>query len=331
MKNVLRSLKPLAFPFIHSAFPRIQRARPRSSFVRANPDPTACPQAGASAEPPAEAKPALSATCLPSAGSQAGRGLLTRSGNAAFRRQPPQTTHARRGLLTAPIPDATAARSDVAQMAKSGCVDACLPATALRACLETTRGAVFGEKAGWRGATKENIPGESSTEEQRSQTAFSAKTLRAAGLLSVAGVGSVVTARCGDASTSPPWPQPKSLAAAPLVVSKQAPREMAKIPRPCRPGPLTGRFLKHALRLGELLASVLSLNRLYGIPAVPSGLGALARLNPALKGWAIINCPSGTWSARYVAEYVRRHTSEEAARVNLLPLPARNERGEGWG
>src|SRR5713226_2601399 len=92
----------------------------------------------------------------------------------------------------------------------------------LRACLETTRGAVFGEKAGWRGATKENIPGGSSTEEQRSQTAFSPKTLRAAGLLSVAGVGSVVTARCGDASTSPPWPQPKSLAAAPLVVSKQA-------------------------------------------------------------------------------------------------------------
>src|SRR5437879_6914271 len=91
-----------------------------------------------------------------------------------------------------------------------------------RACLETTRGAVFGEKAGWRDATKENIPGGSSTEEQRSQTAFSAKTLRAAGLLSVAGVGSFLTARCGDARNSPPWPQPKSLAAAPLVVSKQA-------------------------------------------------------------------------------------------------------------
>ncbi len=108
-------------------------------------------------------------------------------------------------------------------------------------------------------------------------------------------------------------------------------RELAKIPRPCRPGPLTGRFLKHALRLGGLLASVLSLNRLYGISAVPSGLGPLARLNPALKGWAIINCPSGTWSARYVGEFVRRHTSEDAARVHLLPLPARNERGEGWG
>src|SRR6266700_6857356 len=92
----------------------------------------------------------------------------------------------------------------------------------LRACLETTRGAVFGEKAGWRGATKENIPGGSSTEEQRSQTAFSPKTLRAAGLLSVAGVGSFLTARCGDARNSPPWTQPKSLAAAPRVVSKQA-------------------------------------------------------------------------------------------------------------
>src|SRR5260370_40753411 len=32
-------------------------------------------------------------------------------------------------------------------------------------------------------------------------------------------------------------------------------QERAKIPRPCRPGPLTGRFLKHALRLGGLLAS----------------------------------------------------------------------------
>src|SRR5713101_3413868 len=86
------------------------------------------PQAGASAEPPAEAKPALSATGLPSAGSQAGRGLLTRSGNAAFRRQPPQTTHARRGLLTAPMPEPTAARFDVAEVARGGCLDACLPA-----------------------------------------------------------------------------------------------------------------------------------------------------------------------------------------------------------
>src|SRR5713101_8173126 len=59
MKNVLRSLKHLAFPFICLAFPCSQRARPKSSFVRARFAPTACPQAGASAEPPAEAKPAL--------------------------------------------------------------------------------------------------------------------------------------------------------------------------------------------------------------------------------------------------------------------------------
>ena len=50
----------------------------------------------------------------------------------------------------------------------------------------------------------ENTPCGSSTEEQRSQTAFSPKTLRAAGLLSVAGVGSVLTARFGDVPTSPP-------------------------------------------------------------------------------------------------------------------------------
>src|SRR5713101_5301897 len=65
------------------------------------------PQAGASAERPAEAKPALSATCLPCADSQAGR-----------------------GLLTAPMPEPTAARFDVAQVAKSGCVDGYIPATA---------------------------------------------------------------------------------------------------------------------------------------------------------------------------------------------------------
>ena len=128
MKNVLRSLKPSAFPFIRLAFPRSQRPRPKSSSVRANLDPTACPQAGASAEQPAAAKPAPSATCLPCADSQAGRGLLTRSGNAAFRRQPPQTTQAGRGLLTVPMPDPTAARLEVAEVAKGGCVDACLPA-----------------------------------------------------------------------------------------------------------------------------------------------------------------------------------------------------------
>jgi hypothetical protein len=40
--------------------------------------------------------------------------------------------------------------------------------------------------------------------------------------LAAAGVGSALTARCGDAPTSPPWPQPKSLAAGPLGVFKLA-------------------------------------------------------------------------------------------------------------
>src|SRR5712692_8178219 len=42
MTQLLRSLKPLAFPFIHSAFPRIQRARPKSKLLRAGFDRTAC-------------------------------------------------------------------------------------------------------------------------------------------------------------------------------------------------------------------------------------------------------------------------------------------------
>src|SRR5712692_5433142 len=92
-------------------------------------------------------------------------------------------------------------------------------------------GRCFRGKGRMAGATKEAL--RAATTEQlrkhsragRSQSAFSAKTLRAAGLLSVAGVGSFLTARCGDARNSPPWPQPKSLAAAPLVVSKPALRQ----------------------------------------------------------------------------------------------------------
>jgi len=75
------------------------------------------------------------------------------------------------------------------------------------------------------------------SEKERSQRAVSAQTLRAAGLLPVACVGSAITARggdalaCvgsaitargGDALASPPWPPPKSLAAGPLSISKQA-------------------------------------------------------------------------------------------------------------
>src|SRR5436190_12623910 len=84
------------------------------------------------------------------------------------------------------------------------------------------RGAVFAQQARRRGATKENIPRGYSTEEQRSQRACCAKTLRAAGLSAVGCVGSVLTARCGDARTSPPCPRPRSLAAAPLIVFRQA-------------------------------------------------------------------------------------------------------------
>ena len=88
------------------------------------------PRAAASAERPAEAKPAQ-APDFPRRTSREGCGLLTRSGNAAFRRQPPQTAKTGPGLLTAPTPDPSAARLAVAQVAKvaeGGGVDACLPA-----------------------------------------------------------------------------------------------------------------------------------------------------------------------------------------------------------
>ena len=88
-----------------------------------------------------------------------------------------------------------------------------LHAPGLRACLKIPCSPVFGEKGVWRGATREHTRQRSVTGEQRRQAVFSPKTLRAAGLLSVACVGSVDTARCGDAPRSPPWPQPKSLAA----------------------------------------------------------------------------------------------------------------------
>ena len=52
--------------------------------------------------------------------------------------------------------------------------------------------------------------------------AFSPKTLWAGGLLHGGLVGSVLTARCGDARTSPPRPRPKSLAAGSRPILKQA-------------------------------------------------------------------------------------------------------------
>ena len=43
-----------------------------------------------------------------------------------------------------------------------------------------------------------------------------------AGLLPLAGVDSALAARCGDARPSSPWPAPKSLAAGPLSIFRQA-------------------------------------------------------------------------------------------------------------
>ena len=45
----------------------------------------------------------------------------------------------------------------------------------------------------------------------------------------MAGVGSAVTARYGDAPASPPWPRPKSLAAAPLVILKQSLKKNGRV------------------------------------------------------------------------------------------------------
>ena len=94
--------------------------------------------------------------------------------------------------------------------------------SAVGACLKIRRGAVFAGRAGWRGTRRENTLHGSSTKEQRSQTARPAKTLRAAGLLSLAFVGADLTARFGDARSASPRPKPKSLAAAPLPISRQA-------------------------------------------------------------------------------------------------------------
>src|SRR5271169_227087 len=82
-----------------------------------------------------------------------------------------------------------------------------------------------GERCRSSAAMRENALHGSSTEEQRSQPAVCSKTLRAAGLSAVGRVGSLVTARSGDASHSPPCPHPKSLAAAPLAIFRQALRK----------------------------------------------------------------------------------------------------------
>jgi len=48
------------------------------------------------------------------------------------------------------------------------------------------------------------------------------ENLQTAGILATGGVSPVVTARSLDAPTSPPGPRPKSLAAVPLGIFRQA-------------------------------------------------------------------------------------------------------------
>src|SRR5216683_7382012 len=108
MKKVLRSFKLLAFPFIRLAFPRIQRVRSKSRFVRANLDPTACPQAGASAEQPAEAKPDLAPASPPRAARQSAvssRDPGTPPSGGSLRGQPRQgAVSSPRRYPTQPLP-----------------------------------------------------------------------------------------------------------------------------------------------------------------------------------------------------------------------------------
>ncbi len=122
------------------------------------------------------------------------------------------------------------------------------------------------------------------TREQGGQTAFCPKTLRAAGLLPVAGVGSFLTARCGDARNSPPWPRPKSLAAGPLLILKQALCQPdAASPGRREPRALTAKYAKYAK--AAVAATAGGVRRRGGarlppeggvpaaVAAVPGGLG----------------------------------------------------------
>ena len=92
----------------------------------------------------------------------------------------------------------------------------------LRACFKICRRPVFGQKAAWPRCSSVTDPWRVCSLVAPRHAAFCPKTLRAAGLLPVAGVGSFLTARCEDARNSPPWPRPKSLAAGPLLILKQA-------------------------------------------------------------------------------------------------------------
>ena len=92
---------------------------------------------------------------------------------------------------------------------------------------------------GWQGATKENIPGGSSTEEATQPAGLYRENPEgASGLLPSAVVGSAFTARSEDAQASPPWHTPKSLSAGSLPVLNQA---LASITFPALSPPASGR------------------------------------------------------------------------------------------
>ena len=65
--------------------------------------------------------------------------------------------------------------------------------------------------------------------------------------MALPGVGSVGPARFGDAPSSPPWPKPKSLAAAPLAIFRQAlmGRQIGSVSLP----QFAGKFVK--INLGD--------------------------------------------------------------------------------
>ena len=110
-------------------------------------------------------------------------------------------------------------RMHMAKMIPKSCRSNCR----VRACLETTRGAVFGEKAGWQARRRRISLVDLRLRSNEARRPFPRKPsgrrvfcpwpALARSLQPAAG-------RC--ARPRPPWPQPKSLAAAPLVVSKQA-------------------------------------------------------------------------------------------------------------
>ena len=102
--------------------------------------------------------------------------------------------------------------------------------TSIKSLSENSKGFCFRGKAGLAALLLTHRPMRVCSLVAPCQTGLSAKTPRAAGLLPVAGVGSALAARPGDARASPPWPRPKSLAAEPLSIFKPASQARQKLP-----------------------------------------------------------------------------------------------------